>query len=292
MCDLNLYLTEIRKRIDAHLDHLLPKQDVPYQSLLMAGRYSLFSGGKRLRPVLALATVEVLGGDQNKALTPACCLELIHTYSLIHDDLPSMDNDDTRRGKPTLHRVFPEAHAVLAGDLLLTKTFQLLTQAPFLSDREKVQLIEVISTSAGDEGMLGGQVMDIEASAHETTLENLESIHKSKTGRLITASIQMGAICANASDQEMEALISFGENIGLAFQIIDDVLDVTHFKKKEGLSSDQINGKATYVSLMGVTKAKDEAQKYLSYAMDALDRLPQDTSRLNTIATSLVDRKI
>ncbi len=291
MCDLTDYLTEKGKLIDAHLNSLLLEQDVPYLSLLHAARYSVFSGGKRLRPILALATADVLGGDSKKALTPACCLELIHTYSLIHDDLPSMDNDDMRRGQPTLHRVFPESHAVLAGDFLLTKTFQALAQAPALTDSEKIQLIDLIATSAGDEGMLGGQVMDIEATNQQTSLEKLQSIHRKKTGRLITASIRVGAICANATDLEMESLISFGENIGLAFQIVDDVLDVTYIKKKEGRSSDEINGKSTYTSLLGVTKAKQEAQKHLSLAEAALNQLSKETSRLKQIASYLVDRK-
>ncbi|NGX42986.1 MAG: Farnesyl diphosphate synthase [Chlamydiae bacterium] len=289
---LKNYLKIKSDQIELHLGKLVPEREVPQNLLFQAARYSLTSSGKRLRPILALATTEMLDGDTNIALAPACTLEMIHTYSMIHDDLPCMDDDDFRRGKPTLHKVYPEGHAVLAGDFLHTHAFQILANDPNLSSEQKVDLISILAKSSGGDGMIAGQVMDLEAENKEIDLEKLKWIHQHKTGALIQASIEFGAVLAQASPAHSKALQQFGENIGLAFQIVDDILDVTSSKEKHGkaLSSDVSNSKATYVSLLGLENAEATASSLLQTSLDHLDSLPFNTTILSKIAEFIVHR--
>jgi geranylgeranyl diphosphate synthase, type II len=292
--DLSSYMKNKSSWIEQHLDALVFEKDCPYKKLFQACRYSLFSGGKRLRPILTLATAEMLGADIDKAIIPACAIEMIHTYSMIHDDLPCMDDDDFRRGKPSLHKAFTEAEAVLAGDLLLTYAFEVLSAAPQLTANQKVALITLIAKNSGSEGMVAGQWMDITAEGLILDIESLRCIHRYKTGALITASIESGAIVANASPNETLTLREFGNAIGLAFQIIDDVVDVTESHQKHGkaVASDAANNKTTYVSLLGIEGAKKKAVQLLEEGYLHLNKLSRDTSLLAQLARKLVHRKI
>lgn len=286
------YLEENSRLIDAALDRLIPEQETPYRELFHSARYSLLAGGKRLRPTLTLAATEMLGGDMEAAIVPACALEMIHTYSLIHDDLPCMDDDDFRRGKPSLHKVVSEGQAVLTGDFLLTHAFSVLAKAPRLSAEQKVRLIEILSRNAGGEGMIAGQVMDLKAEGVCVNLDTLQLIHTKKTGALIAASLEFGGVVSHASERQMEALQQFGQEIGLAFQIIDDILDVTSSQEKHGcaVASDVANAKATYVSLLGLDQSKLLGQALLQSAIDKLNRLPDNAQRLGDLARYIVNR--
>lgn len=266
------YLEDKCARIEKYLEELIPADAKPKSRLWEAARYSLLAGGKRLRPVLVLASAEALGASQNKALPAAAAVELVHTYSLIHDDLPCMDDDDFRRGKPSLHKAFSEAHAVLAGDFLLTYAFELLSCAEELRAEQKVQLIALLAKSCGGQGMISGQAMDIEAEGQGVDLQALQCIHRHKTGALITASVLMGAVVADAAPSQVEALKRYGDALGLAFQIMDDILDVRESVLKHGkaVSSDQINNKSTYVSLMGIEAAEAQAGKLVEEAKRGL----------------------
>lgn len=292
--ELTTYLASRGELIEQQLEKLVPEQDADYRTLLNAARYSLLGAGKRLRPILALATAEMLGSDVSAALVPGCALEMIHTYSLIHDDLPCMDNDDFRRGKPSLHKAFPEGHAVLAGDFLLTYAFDILAHHQQLTAEQRLQLIAILSRRSGSAGMIGGQVMDLEAEGKKITLDTLKAIHRYKTGAMITASVEFGAVIANASATDTALLRQFGEEIGLAFQIVDDILDVTASEQKHGKSvaSDITNGKATYVSLLGLDESKNMAQQTFKSAICHLEKLPLDTTILAQIAHMIVNRVI
>jgi geranylgeranyl diphosphate synthase, type II len=289
---MELYLKEKSRLIQEELEKLLPERNTPYNTLSQAARYSLMGNGKRIRPILALATVESLGGHEKTALPAVCALELVHTYSLIHDDLPCMDNDDFRRGKPTLHKIYPEGHAVLAGDFLLTFAFEILANTSHLSPTQKVELIKILAQNSGGDGMIAGQIMDIEAEGKQINLEMLKTIHQYKTGKMITASILFGGILANADASNLELLKQFGDDIGLSFQIVDDILDVTASEQKHGksIASDQVNHKATYVSLLGLEKAKEEANKLLHSALEKLHKLPCETVHLKQLAEFIVNR--
>src|ERR1700733_13555891 len=225
--DLISYIQAHISEINRTLETLVPENNLPHNTLFQAARYALIGPGKRIRPLLTLATVQILQGNLSNALEPACAIELIHTYSLIHDDLPCMDNDDFRRGKPTLHKVFPEGHALLTGDFLLTFAFELLATAPKLSDKQKIKLIQTLAERSGSDGMIGGQALDIEAAEKEMDPNALSFIHQLKTGALITASIEFGGILGHADEAQMDILRQFGNAIGLAFQIIDDIQDIT-----------------------------------------------------------------
>lgn len=263
------------------------------QTLKEPARYALFGKGKRLRPILTLTTVLAMGGDLKTALRPACALELIHTYSLIHDDLPCIDNDDYRRGRLTLHRKFGEDIALLTGDLLLTYAFEALATAPFLDEKKKVALIQLLAKSCGANGMIGGQVQDIASEQNQLSLSELVLRHRQKTGALITAAVEFGAILSEAKEAEQRLLSSYGEAIGLAFQVIDDILDVTHSQDKHGRSSstDERNNKATFVSLLGLDEASRYADKCLQTALDSLAALSFDTSQLAALAYFVVERR-
>lgn len=217
-------LAKLSESIHQELDRLIPDVPCSFSTLYQGARYSLLSGGKRIRPLLTLAAAELLGSSTLQALRPACALEMVHTYSLIHDDLPCMDDDDFRRGKPTLHKISSEGHAVLVGDYLLTFAFEVLSKAPFLSLDQRMRLITVLATAAGGEGMIGGQVLDI--AQNPTT--SLKELHERKTGALFTASIQFGGIVADCSLETYEKLTLFGQKIGYLFQVVDDILDEEH----------------------------------------------------------------
>jgi len=290
--DINSYIKECAAAIEHALDRLVPAQECAQKNLFTAARYSLLGGGKRIRPILAIATAEALGASRESALQPACALEMIHTYSLIHDDLPCMDDDDIRRGKPSLHRAFPEGLAVLAGDYLLTYAFEVICNAKHLSTEQRLTLVKILSDQSGGHGMIAGQVMDIEAEGKSIDLAQLKETHRCKTGALLLASIEFGATIANASTAQLQVLRKFGEDIGLAYQIIDDVLDVTASKQKHGkdIGSDILNNKATYVTLLGLEKSKALAQKLFNEASQSLNSLNVDTALLLKLAELIVNR--
>jgi geranylgeranyl diphosphate synthase type II len=289
--DIQSYIKSKALLIEQKLNSLTPEESGPIKTLFDAARYSLLGGGKRMRPLLLMATVEMLGGNLESSLSSACALEMIHTYSMIHDDLPCMDNDDFRRGKPSLHRAFPEAHAVLAGDFLLTYAFETIAKEPLLEDQQKVKLISLLAHHSGGHGMIGGQIMDIEA--ENVDLEKLQLIHRYKTGALLMAALEMGGIICKATDHEISQLRSFGSAIGLAFQIVDDVLDVTSSEQKHGKahSSDATNNKQTYASLLGIEAAKEKAHSLVKNAKVTLSSLPYSSEVLCNLADFIVYRK-
>lgn len=291
MQELTSYIKSQSHLIENELDRLIPKRHGPCKELFDAARHSLLGGGKRLRPILALAIVDMLNGDLQQALTSACTLEIVHTYSLIHDDLPCMDDDDFRRGKPTVHKMYSEGHAVLTGDYLLTYAFEILATLPHVSAEKKVKLITTLSQHIGSEGMIGGQVMDIANTGKTINLDTLKLIHRNKTGALITASVEFGAILANANPIEMEHIRNFGEHIGLAFQIIDDVLDVTSSEAKHGrkVATDVINNKVTYVSLLGIERSHAYAMEHYAAAIKALKIFPKSSLLVN-LADFIIQR--
>ena len=265
-------LTMYRTLLDQRLHVLIHGSTTTYPDLFAAADYSLNSGGKRLRPLLTLLTCLMLRGPLEGVLTPACAVEMIHTYSLIHDDLPCMDNDDFRRGKPTLHRVVSEGLAVLTGDYLLTRAFEVLAQMPLLRAEQKVALMTVLAGAAGGHGMIGGQVLDLTQDPTQPALARLEEMHKLKTGALFSAAMECGAIVADASAAERRRIRQCGQQIGLAFQILDDMLDVTDSMAKHGrtTSGDQDKQKYTYVTALGMEGAERQAQEV---TQDALEQL-------------------
>lgn len=286
--------------VDAAMEKLLsPTPDLP-ESIRKAMRYSLFAGGKRLRPTLVLEAAECCGLSPRKALKTAAALEMIHTYSLIHDDLPAMDDDDLRRGKPTNHKVFGEAMAILAGDGLLTKAFEAAAENAAdmkLKGREAAELVRLIAYGAGGEGMVGGQVADLAAEGMSKKISKaaaakvLEAVHRRKTGALIIASLDAGAVLAGASESKRDALRSYGECVGLAFQIADDVLDVVGDKKKLGKrGSDRDNDKLTYASLYGVDGARAKARALVEMAHAHLKPFGTRASVLHDLADYIIER--
>ncbi|MBA3603914.1 MAG: polyprenyl synthetase family protein [Parachlamydiaceae bacterium] len=290
---LNEHFQEYSTLIEHHLENLIHVSNMPYRQLFSAARYSVLGGGKRLRPILVLATVQALGGSIQHALSAASAVELVHTYSLIHDDLPCMDDDDFRRNKPSLHKAFSEAHAVLTGDYLLSYAFELLANDPHLQPEQKVKLVSLLAKGCGGNGMIGGQIMDIEAEGIAVDQATLECIHHHKTGALITASIAMGATVANGSEADMKALCSYGNDLGLAFQVMDDIIDVRSSLQKHGkaVSSDVINNKTTYVTLFGREKAESIAHQLGDSAKNHLKSVQGDTARLSELADLIIGRK-
>ncbi len=272
---INLFLAEALPLIESTLDTLLPREEGVFGS----ARYSLFTPGKRLRPLLALATATSYGISLSRVLIPACALELIHTYSLIHDDLPCMDNDDFRRGKPSLHKVVPEWQALLTGDYLLTYAFELLSTFPDLSCTEKLELIQILSKAAGAEGMIGGQMLDLLSEGKTLSWETLEQMHKQKTAQLIVASLEFGAIFGKAPPKDRALLKQIGNEIGLAFQLIDDLLDGTSDKNK-----------ATSLTLLGSALTEKKADELLASVDRCLAQLSCDPSLLKSLCHSMVKR--
>lgn len=268
--------------IEDRLAKLLTFPACPQEKLFEAARYSALGGGKRWRPLIALATASAFGCPVEKALTPACALEMIHCYSLIHDDLPCMDDDDFRRGKPSLHKKYDEAIAILTGDFLLTYAFEVLSDAEYLSDTQKLQLIRTLSKRAGGEGMVAGQLLDIEAEKEVTTKEAQAYLHRKKTAELIASAFEFGAILGDAPKETVEQLYQIGLDIGLAFQIQDDILDVTESVAKHGksVSSDLTNDKSTFVSLYGIDHAKLKATDLKKRSQKSFLALPINSSLL------------
>ncbi len=295
--DLKAYLKEKIALVDTALEQYLPKEEERPRSIHKAMRYSVFAGGKRVRPVLMLAACEAVGGLLAKAMPAACAMEMIHTYSLIHDDLPAMDDDDFRRGRPTSHKVFGEAIAILAGDGLLTEAFKLISDPRFaldLAPAARLAVIHEIATCAGTYGMVGGQVVDMESEGQpDMDLPTVQYIHTHKTGALIKASVVAGALLGGADEKQLVAIRRYGEAAGLAFQIADDILDIEGTTEEIGkdAGSDQARGKATYPAVMGLAAAKQEAQAMMDEAMLALEPLGAAAEPLREIARYIVERK-
>jgi geranylgeranyl diphosphate synthase type II len=292
---LDAYLKDRQKIIEEALQRYLPDEDAIPQELHTATHYSVFAGGKRIRPILCLAAHEACGGDLAAAMPTACALELIHTYSLIHDDLPAMDNDDLRRGKPTCHKVFGDAMAILAGDALLTEAFVLLAHSEKvrLSADRRLAVIAEIATAAGIAGMVGGQALDILAEKNKPDFKGLEAIHRRKTGALIIAAVKTGAILASASEQKITALAAYGFHIGMAFQIADDILNVEGNREEMGKStgSDEQHGKVTYPSLLGMDAAKKKLAEHVDAAQDSIENFDSRALPLRVIARYIMERK-
>ncbi|HUO35531.1 MAG TPA: farnesyl diphosphate synthase [Candidatus Acidoferrum sp.] len=281
------------KLVDQELEHLLPDAKTPPHSIHQAMRYSVFAGGKRLRPILSYEAARLFCEEPRGALTVGCAIEFIHTYSLIHDDLPALDNDDLRRGKPTNHKKFGEAIAILAGDALLTLAFQTLGEADVEAAR-RVRVLQEVSRAAGTvNGMVGGQVADIEAERKPVDAATLEYIHRSKTAALIRGAIVAGAIAGGAKDEDVERLRRFGEQIGWAFQVVDDILDVSESSETLGKTAgkDQSQQKATYPALYGLEKSRQIAAELEQNAMRELEWYGAEAGRLRELATVLVARK-
>jgi geranylgeranyl diphosphate synthase type II len=295
--DLKAYLKEQCSRVDAALDRFLPKESELPHSVHKAMRYSVFAGGKRVRPILMLAGCQAVGGDTECAVPAACAMEMIHTYSLIHDDLPAMDDDDFRRGNPTNHKVFGEAIAILAGDALLTEAFKLTSDPRFTAGCDSsgvLAVIHEIATCAGSYGMVGGQVIDMESEGQpDIDLATVQYIHTHKTGALIKASVVAGALLGGATGLQLAAITRYGEAAGLAFQIADDILDIEGTTEEIGkdAGSDEARGKATYPAVMGLSAAKEEAQSMMDEALKALEIFGSEADPLREIARYIVQRK-
>ena len=292
--EIKQYLEEKRLAVDRCLEESL-RSEGPSKKLSEAVRYSLAAGGKRIRPILLLAAYEGCGGDparyERVILPAAASLEMIHTYSLIHDDLPAMDNDDLRRGRPTSHKVFGEALAILAGDSLLTEAFALLSSLD-VKPEIRVAVMREIAVASGHKGMAGGQALDMAAQGKPTSGEELERLHRLKTGCLIRAAAVSGGLLAGASGEALEALRDYGSSVGLAFQIADDILDVEGKKEALGknVGGDAAKAKATYPSVLGVTTAKRWAVEWSSRAVEALKRFDARADPLREIARFIVER--
>ena len=296
--EIKTYLNEQRQRVEERLAELMLQPGGEFSRHIESMRYSLFVGGKRIRPVLCLAGAEAVDGSETvrkNALPVACALECIHTYSLIHDDLPAMDNDDLRRGKPTNHTVFGEAAAILAGDGLLTYAFDLLSspKTAKIADSVRIRVIQTIARAAGPLGMVGGQSLDMIYEGAQVGYETLRSIHRSKTGALITASVLSGAMVAGATPDQEAALCTYGNNIGLAFQIVDDLLDVEATTEELGkpAGSDVQSDKVTYPSLFGKETSRTMAREAVQEAITALNSFDAQADPLRALAQFIVDRK-
>ncbi len=291
---LKAYLQERNRLIESALDLYLPAQDTLPVHLHEAMRYSVFAGGKRIRPILVLAACEAVGGKIDQALAAACAIEMIHTYSLIHDDLPAMDDDDYRRGKPTNHKVYGEATAILSGDALLTEAFILLSNTRMQTSAPAVQLelVHLLARSAGSRGMVGGQVVDMESEGQSIDLPTLEYIHTHKTGALLKTALEMGAVIASADVAQRHALVRYGEAIGLAFQVTDDILDIVADQDSLGkdIGSDLERGKATYPALLGLEGARQRADELQQIAITALQHFGPAADPLRAIAAYIVAR--
>jgi geranylgeranyl diphosphate synthase type II len=264
--------------------------------VVSAMKHSLMAGGKRLRPILCLSAAEAVGGTDTEALPAAGALEMIHTYSLIHDDLPAMDNDDLRRGKPTCHIAFDEATATLAGDALLTLAFEILSSVPISTPSLASKWLDVIftiSTAAGYRGMIGGQMLDISSEGRSLSITELESMHRLKTGALIEASLRCGAIIGAASREQMASLERFAKNIGLAFQVADDILNVEGNPDVMGKAAgtDTLREKNTYPSILGLNESKQFAKKLVYNALQAIENFDKRSDTLRAIATYVIERR-
>jgi len=280
------YIKKKREIVNRALDKYLPDENKEPKRLHQAMRYSVFAGGKRLRSILAIAAFEAVGGKGREILPVACALEMIHTYSLIHDDLPCMDDDDLRRGKPTLHKVYGDGMAVLAGDALHALAFELLLRA------KNPQVVLEVAKAIGTEGMIGGQVKDLEAEGKKVSLKKVEYIHTHKTGRLLRASVRAGAILGGADKATLSALSRYGEKFGLAFQIVDDILDVVGKEEVMGKrkGSDKANSKATYPAVIGLEKSKALARGLLTQAKRRVTILKSNSWVFEKLADYVYER--
>jgi geranylgeranyl diphosphate synthase type II len=292
--DLKVYLAQRRELVDAALNQSLPSDEAG-GDILKAMRYSLFAGGKRVRPILCLAGCEAVGGGLEHAMFCACALEMVHTYSLVHDDLPAMDDDDYRRGVPTNHKVFGEGMAVLAGDGLLTQAMVLLTDAKHTAGLDSARVLRAAQTvmhAAGYEGMVGGQAADLAAEQAEPDLAQVQFIHAMKTGALLTTAVQSGAILGGASEQEENALVRYGRRIGMAFQIADDLLDITGSSEELGkqVGMDEARGKMTYPGVAGPAAAKETGLRLVDEAVEIIEGLGPKAEPLALIARYIMER--
>jgi geranylgeranyl diphosphate synthase type II len=288
------FVVDTRNLVDAALERILPAESVPPAKVHAAIRWSVFAGGKRFRPLLSLAVGETFGTDQARLIMTACALEMIHTYSLIHDDLPSMDNDDLRRGRATCHVRFGEATAILAGDALQTLAFKTVSEDEKLSPAKRVRLIsEVARAAATPDGMVAGQACDLEAESREVTATELEQIHRLKTGALIIAAARCGAIIAEASESELAAITDYAAQLGLLFQITDDLLDITATAEAIGKTpgKDRRSKKATYPALYGVEATRKHLAHAHQTACASLERLQRPTELLRAIADFILERQ-
>ena len=290
------YLEQKRLEVDRFLDEVTPSAATPPVTLHESMRYSLLAGGKRVRPILAIAAAESLGPAPSGIMAVACSLELVHTYSLIHDDLPSMDNDDFRRGKPTNHKVYGEAMAVLTGDALLTMAFDLISRPDLMKGCDPVRqgrILQELAFGSGNMGMVGGQVFDIQAEHQDIDLPTLQNIHKHKTGMLIRAAVRMGAMAGGADDRQLDVLTGYAEDVGLAFQIADDVLNVTGTREELGKNpnTDAERGKKTYPAFYGVEGAKRLADECVTRAIARLSSFGSSADPLRDLARYITARK-
>jgi len=294
--ELKTYLREKKATVDAVLRQYAPLSEGPAARLIEAMRYSLFSEGKRLRPILCIAGCEAVGGTEEAVLPVACALEFIHAYSLIHDDLPLMDDDDLRRGKPTNHKVFGDAIALLAGDALLTEAFHLMaatSNASPISAQKNLEAIRLIADAAGCGGMVGGQAVDIQSEGAVADADLVTYMHTHKTGALINASVVSGALLAGATDDQLLALASFGKQIGLAFQISDDILDIEGDTRSLGkrTGADAEKGKMTYPAVLGLAESRRIQSELILNAVRALDLFDHKADPLRQIAEYIIERR-
>ncbi len=290
--DLKSYLVRRQKQIDRALHRYLPRETARPATIHRAMHYSLFAGGKRLRPILCLAAAEACGGKIAPALPLACAVECIHTYSLVHDDLPSMDNDDLRRGRPTSHKVFGDGIAVLAGDALLTIAFEIATYAQPTRRYTLRDMLRDLAVAAGSRKLIAGQVADLEGEGKKIDRAGLRYIHENKTAAMLAVSVRLGAMSANASGKQLKAITDFGHSLGLAFQVIDDILDVTQTSEKLGKSAgkDVAAQKATYPAVIGLDASRIEAKRLTRKAHDAISSFGETGDALRALANFLLER--
>ena len=286
------YLDQCRQQVDRELDRCLARHATS-ERLQETMRYSVLGGGKRVRPALCMAAARAMGSHESTALAPACALELIHAYSLVHDDLPAMDDDDLRRGRPTAHIAFDEASAILAGDALQTLAFALLSEAPALSDRQRVAMISELARASGHQGMVGGQAIDLESVGRQLSVEQLEAMHRHKTGALIEASVRLGALTSETvTERQLTNLTDYASALGLAFQVQDDLLDIEGdteiIGKRQG--SDVAKAKPTYPALLGIDGARQHLARLLDEALGALESFGPEADTLRAMADYVVAR--
>lgn len=286
------YLQLLAAEVDTALDRFLPAANFPPAIIHAAMRYTLFAGGKRLRPILTLAAAEACGGHRQNAMPAACAVEMLHTYSLVHDDLPCMDDDDLRRGRPTCHKVYGEGMAVLCGDALLTEAFLALAEMPVTTHYGHADYLKELALTGSSRHLIGGQVMDLENEGKSINLEQLEQIHRSKTAALLTCALRLGAMSANASAAQLNAISQFGQALGLAFQVIDDILDVTQSSEILGKTAgkDVAAAKATYPALLGLEESRRIAGQLTQHANRSLEIFGDSACRLQAIADSMLNR--
>jgi geranylgeranyl diphosphate synthase, type II len=291
--DVQEYLSRCSDDVNRALDKLLPPEKAKPATIHKAMRYSVFAGGKRMRPALSIAAAEACGGTHTDAMPLACAVECIHTYSLIHDDLPAMDNDDYRRGKLTSHKVFGEGIAILAGDALLTEAFAIAAKSPGWPRYSHATIISELARAAGSRELIAGQVADLEAEGRRISAKELQYIHERKTSALLCCAVRLGGMSANCTPAQLDALTAFGYNVGLAFQVIDDILDVTQSSEQLGKTAgkDSAAQKATYPSIVGLDKSRSIAKRLTSRAFDALEPFRGKAGALEMLAKFLLERK-